>query len=505
MRATLALQVRQASRSVGRSPALRSGISSSRTKEAPAPPHLNVLAHAKNLTPARTSLKGRALLNHPPLNKGAAFTREERVEFGLEGLLPFECHDLDAQCDRAYNQLSTRSDSLSKYTFLASLRDQNHVLYYNLILRHLSELLPIIYTPTVGEAIQKYSTIWRRPDGLFLTYPDRAIMRELMLTFKKPKDGVGGVLISIGKSNIYTLGAGIDPSRVLPVVLDVGTDNQQLLNDPLYLGLRRSRMRGEQYDEFVDQFCQIVREWYPDAFLHVEDFGVTNAGRLLNKYRPLQSCFNGTAGLGIADGIRSAMMIEDGLTSEEARKRFWVLDRPGLLTTETPGLRPGQENFVRDVDEVTSWASDEKKGIELLEVIKQAKPTILIGCSTMAGAFNKSVIKEMAKHVERPIVFPLSNPTRLAEADPTTKLTDSMIQAGVSALAQLSPALEDQDKPLLPNLEDLRVVSVKVAAAVANAARSEGVSKVERETDWTEDEIREIQWDPVYRPLELVE
>ncbi len=406
--------------------------------------------------------------------------------------------------------------------------------------------------------------------------------------------GVGGILITIGKGNIYTLGAGINPSRIMNVVLDVGTDNEQLLQDPLYLGLRRSRIRGKEYDDFVGKFCDIVREDYPDAFLHMEDFGVTNAGKILNKYRPIQSCFNddmqgtaavvlaaltsackvnnqalkdqrialfgfGTAGLGIADGIRNALMLEEGLTSEEARKVFWVLDRPGLMTTAIPAesLREGQENFLRDADECKTWARGVDGAIELLEVVKQAKPTVLIGCSTKAGAFNEEIVREMAKHVERPIIFPLSNPTRLAECDPAdanewtggkalmatgspfpkiknpngkeykvaesnnaliypgfglgvivaraSQLTDKMITAGVVALAKLAPALEDPDESLLPHLSDLRTVSVKVATAVANAALEEGVARVERDRPWTEDEVRIAQWDPVYRPLYLVE
>ncbi|KAI5478740.1 malic enzyme, mitochondrial [Pseudohyphozyma bogoriensis] len=585
---------------------------------APVPSHLNVLSHSKNLEPLRTPLKGRALLNFPPLNKGAAFTREEREMFDLRGMLPYEVHDLEMQCDRAYKQLHARGskqvprDDLSKYTFLTSLRDQNQVLFYNLVLRHLEELLPIVYTPTVGEAIQKYSRIWRRSDGLFLTGPEKRIMRENMLSYKRPKDvdlivvtdgegilgigdqGVGGILISIGKGNIYTLGAGIQPNRILPVVLDVGTNNQVLLDDPLYLGLRQPRMKGEEYDQFVERFCDIVREDYPDAFLHFEDFGVANAGRILNKFYPKQSCFNddmqgtaavvlaalmsachltkrdlkdqrivvfgfGTAGLGIADGIRNALML-GGLTSEEARACFWVVDRPGLLTTEHAStLRPGQENFIRDAEEVAHWERDEDpaKGIPLYEVVKQAKPTIMIGCSTMKGAFSEKIVKEMAKHVERPVIFPLSNPTALAEATPAdinewtqgkalittgspfppiklpsgrmhevaasnnalvypglglgvivskaSKLSDGMITAGVAALAKLSPALVDPEDSLLPSLKDLRGVSTIVATAVANAARAEGIAGVERETDWEEDELRQRQWDPVYRPLELVE
>ncbi|CEQ39123.1 SPOSA6832_00607 [Sporobolomyces salmonicolor] len=612
--------------------------------------------HKKNERPIWTALRGRALLNEPSLNKGAAFTSEERDAFGLYGLLPHEQHSLEQQCERAYSQLQERSSPMAKYTFLSSLRDQNLVLFYNLALRHLQELLPVIYTPTVGEAIQNYSTIWRRPDGLFLSFAGRKRMRELMLQAKRPKDvdlivvtdsegilgigdqGVGGILISIGKGNIYTLGGGQSLSSYSFIVLSSDSRLQvsthrgsspsfstsepttllscthsslsRLLpsrihglllthysNNPLYLGLRRSRIRGAEYDAFVDKFCDLVREMYPQAMLHFEDFGVSNAGRLLNKFRPKQSCFNddmqgtaavvlsalvsacrvtkselkdqricmfgfGTAGLGIADGIRNALMIEAGLSSEESLTALYstrCVDRHGLLTTDMlDTLRPGQEHFVRNASEVADWKrSDGDKGIELLEVVKQAKPTMLIGCSTMSGAFNEEVVKEMAKHVERPVIFPLSNPTRLAEADPSdvakwtegralmasgspfppvknpngkehkiaeannaliypgfglgvvvsraSQLTDKMITAGVAALSKLAPALDDPDESLLPALKDLRHVSVKVATAVANAAREEGVSQVAKDEDWTEDEIRNHQWDPVYRPLELVD
>ncbi|BGP53253.1 NAD-dependent malic enzyme, mitochondrial [Rhodotorula sphaerocarpa] len=548
------------------------------------------LQHQKNQRPIWTALRGRALLNEPTLNKGAGFSMEERETFGLTGLLPHEVHSLDQQCRRAYSQLQERPSALAKYTFLSSLRDQNIVLFYSLCLRYLETILPLVYTPTVGEAIQKYSTIWRRPDGLFLSIAHKNKLRELMMQGRRPKDidlivvtdsegilgigdqGVGGQLIAQGKANLYTLGGGIDPSRILSVVLDVGTDNPALLNDPLYLGLRRKRVRGKEYDAFVEKFCDIVREDYPQAMLHFEDFGVTNASRLLAKYRPIQSCFNddmqgtaavvlaalisavkvtkselkdqrivvfgfGTAGCGIADGIRTALMLEAGLTSEEARKIFWCIDRPGLLTTDhLESLRPGQENFIRDAPEVEGWERGEDGRIGLLEVVKQAKPTILIGCSTMSGAFTEDVCREMAKHVERPIIFPLSNPTKLAEADPAdindwtngmalmatgspfppvrnpngklhkvAELSDRMITAGVAALARLAPCLQDPDESLLPAMGDVRHISVKIAVAVANAALEEGLSRLGRTDKFTEEEIRSFQWDPVYRPLELVD
>ncbi|GAA5860363.1 hypothetical protein JCM3774_000392 [Rhodotorula dairenensis] len=591
------------------------------------------LEHKKNERPIWTALRGRALLNEPALNKGAGFSMEERETFGLTGLLPHEVHTLEQQCRRAYNQMQERPSPIAKYTFLSSLRDQNIVLFYSLCLQYLQETLPVIYTPTVGEAIQKYSTIWRRPDGLFLSIAHKNKLREMMMQAKRAKDvdlivvtdsegilgigdqGVGGQLIAQGKANLYTLGGGIDPSRILSVVLDVGTDNPALLNDPLYLGLRRKRVRGKAYDEFVEKFCDIVREDYPQAMLHFEDFGVSNAARLLAKYRPIQSCFNddmqgtaavvlaalisavkvtktelkdqriavfgfGTAGYGIADGIRTALMLEAGLSSEEVRKIFWCIDRPGLITTEhSASLRPGQEHFIRDASEVESWSRDEEGRINLLEVVKQAKPTILIGCSTMSGAFNEEVCREMAKNCERPIIFPLSNPTKLAEADPAdvndwtngmalmatgspfppvrnpngklhkvaevrpsfellppggkleltgclpfrnnglifsglglgvvvsraSQLSDRMITAGIAALARLAPCLQDPDESLLPAMGDVRHISVKVAVAVANAALDEGLSRLGRTDRFTEEEIRSFQWDPVYRPLELVD
>ncbi|KDE08665.1 hypothetical protein MVLG_01124 [Microbotryum lychnidis-dioicae p1A1 Lamole] len=571
------------------------------------------IEHPKNYKPLYTHLRGRALLNEPSLNKGAAFSKEEREVFGLNGLLPAQVHDLDMQCQRAYGQLKARTTPLSKYTFLTSLREQNQVLFYNFVLKHLDECLPVIYTPTVGEAIQKYSTIWRRSEGLFITEEHFDRMREIMITNRLPKNvdlivvtdsegilgigdqGVGGVLITIGKGNIYTLGAGIKPARILSVVLDVGTNNQDLLKDPLYLGVKSPRLTGERYDRVVDKFCNVVRESYPDAFLHFEDFGTRNAGRILQKYRPKQSCFNddmqgtaavvlaalmsaskvnaialkdqricvfgfGTAGLGIADGIRNALMIEEGLSPEEANKRFWVLDRPGLLTTgvSKDHIRSGQELYLRDESEVEGWAKDAHSGISLLEVVKQAKPTVLIGCSGMSNAFTEEIVREMSKNCDRPCIFPLSNPTHLAEANPSdlnewsngraliatgspfplvknvadgkmyktaesnnalvypglalgvilskaSALTDSMITAGVTALAELAPALNNPNESLLPPLKDLRSVSVKIATAVANQARAERLAKTHTDRDWTEEECRLKQWDPVYRPLELVD
>ncbi|KAH8929484.1 hypothetical protein BT69DRAFT_1328654 [Atractiella rhizophila] len=581
------------------------------------------LIHDKNAVPIKTTLKGRALLNNSVLNKGTAFTREERKRFDLESFLPYEVHDLSTQRARAWEQLNSRPSKVLKFSFLSSMRDQNQVLYYSLLHSHIKELLPIIYTPTVGDAIQQYSHLFRRPVGAYLTIKNQERMEEDLLLHKPENEvdlivctdaegilgigdqGVGGTLICIGKSAVYTIGAGIDPSRILPVVLDVGTNNTELLNDPLYLGWKHKRVSPQEYDAFVNKFCDIVRKRFPDALLHFEDFGASNAQRLLDTFRPKQSCFNddiqgtaavvlsslmsalhvtkqslkeqkivvygfGSAGLGIASFIKQSMVLDEGLSEDEAASKIWGIDRNGLLTTDQE-LRHGQDLFAKDKNNLSEWSEPSfgegtEKNWGLLDVIKNVKPTILIGCSTHAGSFNEEVVKEMCKHVERPVIFPLSNPTSKTEADPSdlyhwsngralittgtpfppiktddgktvvigecnnaliypglalgtiisraTSLTDKMITAGARELAALSPALQDPERPLLPDLANVREVSCKVATAVANAAIEERTetegAKEERKRDqdhgkdgrWTEEMVRKRMWDPVYRPLE---
>ncbi|KAL1848824.1 NAD-dependent malic enzyme, mitochondrial [Paecilomyces lecythidis] len=552
--------------------------------------------------PIECSLEGTGLLHNSYFNKGSAFPPEERREFKLHGLLPPNVQTLDEQVTRAYQQYSSRPDDLAKNTFMNSMKVQSEVLYYKLIQTHIKEMFSVIYTPTEGDAIQNFSRIFRRPEGCYLNIGDQDQVDEILSRFQGDIDyivvsdgeeilgigdqGVGAILISIAKLVLTTLCAGIHPSRQLPVVLDCGTDNEDLLNDELYLGLRQRRVRGKEYDQFVDKFVESARNRFPHAYIHFEDFGLHNAKRLLDKYRPHISCFNddiqgtgcvtlaaimaalhvskvdlkdvrvvvfgsGSAGTGVAAQIADAIATESKKSKEEASKQIWCLDKPGLLLkSHGDKLTQAQVPFARDDSE---WPDKEKT--DLLSVVKTVKPHVLIGTSTKPGAFTEDVIREMAKHVDRPIVFPLSNPTRLHEAQPKdindwtegraliatgspfppveyngTKyevaecnnstcfpgiglgvvlsrarlLSDKMLVAAVKALAAQSPALQDPNQPLLPDIVHVREISVHIAKAVIQSAVAEGLAQ---EKDIPQDEadleewIRVQMWEPKYRAL----
>ncbi|KAL5631430.1 hypothetical protein ACGC1H_007077 [Rhizoctonia solani] len=548
------------------------------------------------------ALQGEALLNNPKWNKGLAFTAEERKVFGLNGRLPSSVQTLDKQCKRAYQQYSSRESAVLKNSFLQSLKQQNWVLYYSLLARHLKEMMPIIYTPTEAEAIANYSHLFRRSEGLFLTYTDEADMERAYLDQTRHRQidlivvsdaeailgigdqGVGGIGISTAKATVYSLIGGIDPSQTLSVTLDVGTDNENLLNDELYVGWQHKRVRGEDYDRFVDKFVQLIRKHNPHSLLHFEDFGVTNAQRLLEKYRDKHAVFNddvqgtgavtlaclmaavgvtksklsdqtivvfgaGTAGLGITRQIRDAMVTIDKIPQDDANKKFYLIDREGLIRASVKGgIRHGLEEFVRSDEEWSEISTT--SNVELLDVVKKVKPTVLIGCSTKANAFTEEVVREMGKHAKRPIIFPLSNPSRLVEVDPkdanewtegraliatgspfpptknpdgkeyiiaecnnaliypglglgavvskSRSMTDTMLLAGTQALASLAPALKDPDQALLPDFQDARRANFEVAVAVAEQAIDEGSAGVK----WKKSEVREklkgLQWEPVY-------
>ncbi|KDN47163.1 hypothetical protein K437DRAFT_255954 [Tilletiaria anomala UBC 951] len=592
---------------------------------------------SRPLPPLYISKHGLEVLEDPVYNYGAAHSAEERRKLKLGSYLPSAVHDLRTQVDRAYKQLQQRQEiaelgdaeeqaSLMQYTFLRSLKDQNQVLFYALLQESLKETLKIIYTPVVGDSIINFSRLFRRPDGIFLSYPSyaeevqsrgrdagRQYIRNALTHYGElgPNDvdllvatdgegilgigdwGVGGINICIGKSSIYTLGAGIDPNRTLSIALDVGTNNMQLREDPLYLGWSHDRITGEEYDNFVDDYVHVAASIFPHSLLHFEDFGNANALRLLNRYKDQVACFNddvqgtgavalaavmsvckvkneylndqtyvvfgaGTAGLGITNRIRDALCTREGMTKEEANKRFYLIDREGLLTKSMQGLREGQAEFARDESEVSSWSkSVDTEGFSLLDVVKNAKPTILIGVSGQHGTFNEQVVKEMCKHCKRPAIFPLSNPSRLSEGVPAqisewsngkalmatgspfdpvdilgkerkyivaesnnamfypalglgvvvakaNRVSDALIVAGVEALASLSPALKDPEDALLPDLHDVRNISMKVAAAVVRAAQQEGTAQAKglpETLEGLEEYIRDRAWEPLYREL----
>ncbi|MBX9706028.1 MAG: NAD-dependent malic enzyme, partial [Gammaproteobacteria bacterium] len=416
-----------------------------------------------------TSLAGKPLLSTPQLNKGTAFTYEERHAFNLLGKLPARIETLEEQVQRCYKQYSSYVTPLKRNVFLNELHDTNHVLFYRLLQQHLAEMLPTIYTPIVGTAVKEFSAEFRRPRGLYLSYQERDAMDEILDNRSNPEidlivvtdgegvlgigdQGIGGMDIPIAKLMVYTLCGGIDPTRTLPILLDVGTNNEALLNDPLYLGWRHPRLEGQEYDDFIEKFVRSVNKKFPKVFLHWEDFGRNNARRNLERYQNTLCTFNddmqgtgvvtlaallaavkvnhqslkdqrivvfggGTAGTGISDQIVDALMRE-GLTKEEARAKFWMIDRAGLLTQDMKDLTPFQYVYARDAAELADWTLAHGSVVTLADVVHHIKPTVLIGCSAVAGAFNEAIIKEMASYQDKPIILALSNPTERAEAQP---------------------------------------------------------------------------------------
>jgi malate dehydrogenase (oxaloacetate-decarboxylating) len=420
----------------------------------------------------RTTLRGRQVLSDPRINKGTAFTDPERQDLGVTGLIPPGHMTLEQQVARVYAQYLGQPTALGRNVLLTELRDRNEVLFYRLLVDNLPEMLPIVYTPTVGKAIETYSHEYRRPRGSYLSvdHPEQIdiSLRAPGLTADEvdlivATDGgailgigdwgVGGMHISAGKLVVYTAAGGIDPDRVLPVMLDVGTDRQSLLDDPLYIGNRHPRVPEAEYDSFIDAFVTAVGRLFPQAMLHWEDLAVGNARRVLERYRDRLLTFNddiqgtgavnlaavlaavqatgrplaehrvvifgaGTAGTGIADQLAAQMQAE-GLTAERARARFWAVDRAGLVTRGGAGISASQARYARDPAEVADWQRDPAlAGIGLAEVVRRVHPTILIGTSTRAGAFSEEIVREMGAHTPRPVILPMSNPTELSEADP---------------------------------------------------------------------------------------
>ncbi|EJV61210.1 NAD-dependent malic enzyme [Bacillus mycoides] len=553
-----------------------------------------------------TTLRGVEVLSTPLLNKGVAFTQEEREELGLKGLLPPAVLTLDEQARRAYEQFCSQPDDLLKNVYLTALHDRNEVLFYRILTEHLREMLPIVYTPTVGVAIQRYSHEYRKPRGIYLSVNDPSGIEEAFSNIGATAEnidlvvvtdgegilgigdwGVGGINIAIGKLAVYTAAVGIDPSRVLPVILDVGTNREDLLNNPFYIGNRHPRVTGEAYDEFIDTFVQAVGNKFPKALLHWEDFSSRNARKILDKYRHDVCTFNddiqgtgavslaavlsavkasgvplnehrvvvfgaGTAGIGIADQVRDAL-VRVGLSEQEAHERFWCIDRNGLITDNMEDLLDFQAPYARKEAEVKDWKQSDAIG--LAEVVKHVKPTILIGTSTVAGAFKEEIIKEMASHVERPIILPMSNPTPLAEAkpvdliewtegralvatgspfDPVTYngvtyvigqsnnalifpglglgtivvrasvMTDGMFAAAAEAVASMVDTSQP-GAPILPEVEELRNISEMVAIEVAKVAVAEGVARENLSDNDIKIAVKESIWKPEYRQIKAVE
>ncbi|EMN7729511.1 oxaloacetate-decarboxylating malate dehydrogenase [Bacillus cereus] len=553
-----------------------------------------------------TTLRGAEVLSTPLLNKGVAFTQNEREELGLKGLLPPAVLTLEEQARRAYEQFSSQPDDLLKNVYLTALHDRNEVLFYRILTDHLREMLPIVYTPTVGVAIQRYSHEYRKPRGVYLSINDPSGIEEAFTNIGATAEnidlvvvtdgegilgigdwGVGGINIAIGKLAVYTAAVGIDPSRVLPVILDVGTNREELLNNPFYIGNRHPRITGEAYDEFIDTFVQAVNKQFPKALLHWEDFSSRNARKILDKYRHDVCTFNddiqgtgavslaavlsavkasgvplsehrvvvfgaGTAGIGIADQVRDAM-VRVGVSEEESYKRFWCIDRNGLVTDNMEDLLDFQIPYARKEAEVSEWKENDVIG--LAEVVKHVKPTILIGTSTVAGAFKEEIIKEMDSHVERPIILPMSNPTPLAEAKPAdliewtegralvatgspfepvtyngvtyvigqsnnalifpglglgtivvraSVMTDGMFAAAAEAVASMVDTSQP-GAPILPEVEELRNISEMVAIEVAKVAVAEGVARVNLSDNDIKMAVQEVMWKPEYRQIKAVE
>ncbi|RUR12366.1 NAD-dependent malic enzyme [Legionella sp. km772] len=552
-----------------------------------------------------TSLSGKPLLTTPQLNKGTAFTYEERKEFCLLGKLPHRVETLEEQTKRAYLQYSGYTTRLQQNIYLNNLHDKNQILFYKLLNKHVGEMLPTIYTPIVGTAVKRFSHEYRQPRGLYIAHSDKNQIEEIINNRSNPNidlivvtdgegvlgigdQGIGGMDIPVAKLMVYSLCGGIDPTRTLPVFLDVGTNNQDLLNDPMYLGCRHPRINNEAYDDFIQTFVTAIHKHFPNAFLHWEDFGRGNARRILDQYQDVLCTFNddiqgtgavtlsallaacdvtgtkledqrivvfgaGSAGTGISDQIIDAL-VRNGLTKEEAYKRFWLIDRQGLLLNNQNDLTHAQKPYARDPQEPMTWSINNANAPSLTDTIRHVKPTVLIGCSAQTGAFSQDIIEHMAANCERPIIFPLSNPDEKCEAQPSdilkwtqgkaliatgtgfpdveyqnrmvqiaqcnnalvfpgiglgvlavnaSRLTKDMILAAAETLCTFAPSKKESILPLLPSLDDAQIVAKAIAVAVAQCAINSGHAQKNQDKD-LKALITELFWEPRYLPFRKI-
>ena len=553
----------------------------------------------------KTKARGLAVLSSPLLNKGTAFSADERKALGLTGLLPPDISTLSAQVKRAYLQYERLPDALSRNIFLSAVHDSNEVLFYRLFSEHLREMIPIVNDLTLGMAMEQFRHERRPPRGVYLSIDHIGAIEETFANLDVGPDdidlilatdaeqirgigdwGVGAIEVSIGKLAIYTAAGGIDPTRVIPVMLDVGTNRENLLEDPAYTGTRHPRVRGERYDAFINEYVSVVRRLFPNALLQWEDFAPGNGRRILERYRDRLCTFNddmqgtgaitlaaaisavracgtrlrnqrivifgaGTAGIGIADQIRHAM-VREGLSNDDATRHFWFVDRQGLITTgDTEHLHDYQTMYARPAIESRKWEIDEHGGgIGLAEVVRRVRPTMLIGVSTVAGSFTESIVREMAAYTERPIIFALSNPTTHAEAIPADliiwtegrgliatgsafapityrgvtyvvaqvnnallypglglgaivsrarRISNGMFAAAANAVSSMV-TVRQPGASLLPHVDDLRSVSATVAVAVAEAAQAEGLATVKLKD--IVQQVQDAMWQPEYRRIQ---
>ncbi len=554
-----------------------------------------------------TDRTGHDVLNTPVLNKGSAWSEEERIRLGLLGLLPYHVSTIEEQLARVYRNYQQRTNDLDRYLYLTDLQDRNETLFYRLLLEHITEMMPIIYTPEVGVACQRYSHLFHRPRGLFISYPHRAQIETMLRAWPFADQvrvivvtdgerilglgdqGMGGIGIPIGKLTLYSLCAGIHPATTLPIVLDVGTNNPALLNDPLYLGWRHERVRGREYDDFIEQFVTAVEKVFPHALLQWEDFAKDNARNLLDRYRDRILSFNddiqgtgavtlagwlaaveisgvpladqrivmlgaGSAATGIAEQI-VAVMVEAGIPLEQARRTIWLIDSRDLVHTRRTGLEAVKMLYAQPYEMLESWTREGGETFTLYDVVSNVHPTCLIGTSAQPGAFDERTVREMARHVERPVIFPLSNPTSKSEAvpadliawtegralvatgspfEPVTyggrtftigqcnnvfifpgvglgviavgakRVTDAMFIAAARALSAFSPARQDPTASLYPSLTQVRDVSRAVAQAVAAEAVRSGMAAPLSAEEQTA-RINATMWTPAYPQVRQME